>query len=401
MVSTSTSPKKSGIPDGEYRLVGWDLDTTGQRLIDEICQIAAYTPTDSFSQYVMPYKDLNIKSKRQYMICTVTVGYYRMLKDTKTGKVIKTKSEISALVEFISWLEKIHNQEKACTGIILLCHEKYELAPLILLEALRRYNLIERFSNVVKGFANCFAFVKQKCEQSVRSFSLRVLSKILLDRENENTNSAVDRARLAYQLVHHLCQGMGENTGAGDATVSSKVIMEALSEFTSTIADEEKAIEGFKLVLQRQNTLKPVFGPLMRRTVSERRHAISLRRLLTEALFDYDTLKKAWEDGSKDKEAFSSLLNDKLSKASDKQRQELLTLLINHFDPSKPMPTREINQVNKRNSNEKRSTGEQSSTPETTPTAESSPSKSNGTVTPLDESPKHVNGNSNQTTAAK
>lgn len=399
MVSTSVSPKKSGIPNGEYRLVGWDVDTTGRRLIDEICQIAAYTPKDSFSQYIMPYKDLNPHAKRRHLVRTVTVGHFRMLKDNKTGKVIRSKSEISALVDFLNWLEKIRNQEPACTGIILLCHETYELAPLLLLEALRRYNLVDRFSELVKGFANCFAFVKQKCEQSVQSFSLKILSKILLDRENETTGSAVDRARLAYQLVHHLCQGMGENTGAGDATVSSKVIVEALSEFTSTIADVEKAIDVFKLVLQRQNTLKPVFGPFMRISIAERRRAISLRRLLAEALFDYDALKKTWDDGSKGKESLSSLLNDKLSKASDNERQELLNILVNHFDPSKPIPPRETSQSNKRNGHEKKHVNDQSSTPETTPTSASSPSKSNGTVTPIEESPKRVNGNNNKQSA--
>lgn len=77
----------SGLPAGEYSLVGWDLDTTGRRLIDEICHIAAYSPADTFSQYVMPFCDLNIRAQRRHNIRVITVGRYRMLKDCKTGKV--------------------------------------------------------------------------------------------------------------------------------------------------------------------------------------------------------------------------------------------------------------------------------------------------------------------------
>lgn len=29
--------KPLGLPPGKYSLVGWDMDTTGRRLIDEVC----------------------------------------------------------------------------------------------------------------------------------------------------------------------------------------------------------------------------------------------------------------------------------------------------------------------------------------------------------------------------
>lgn len=77
----------SGLPPGDYSLIGWDVDTTGRRLLDEIFQIAAFSPGDSFSQYVMPFRDLNPAARRRHNIKVVTVGRYRMLKDSKTGKV--------------------------------------------------------------------------------------------------------------------------------------------------------------------------------------------------------------------------------------------------------------------------------------------------------------------------
>lgn len=57
-------------------------------VILQICQIAAYTPAQSYSQYIMPYGDLNPGARRRHNVRVVTVGRYRMLKDTNTHKVL-------------------------------------------------------------------------------------------------------------------------------------------------------------------------------------------------------------------------------------------------------------------------------------------------------------------------
>ena len=128
-----------------YQVVAWDLDTTGRRLIDEICHIGAYYvagngSAETFSQYVMPYKNPNPGARRSFGIKVVSIGKYRMLKDVDTGKILKTKSEISALQDFIDWL-KVAKAGK--DGVLLACHEptRTVLVPL-LLEALYRYNLV-------------------------------------------------------------------------------------------------------------------------------------------------------------------------------------------------------------------------------------------------------------------
>lgn len=76
-----------GIPPGDYRLVGWDMDTTGKKVIDEICQIAAYTPSSTYSQYVMPYKDLNPTAIKRHSMKVVTNGKFRVLRNSKTNEV--------------------------------------------------------------------------------------------------------------------------------------------------------------------------------------------------------------------------------------------------------------------------------------------------------------------------
>lgn len=76
-----------GIPPGDYLLVGWDMDLTGKKLIDEICQIACYTSTSSFAQYVMPFKNLTPPARKRHNLKVVTIGKYRMLKNSQTNKV--------------------------------------------------------------------------------------------------------------------------------------------------------------------------------------------------------------------------------------------------------------------------------------------------------------------------
>ncbi len=127
--------------------MAWDLDTTGRRLIDEICQIGGYYAGETaesteqvFSQYVMPYKNPNPGARRSFGIKVVSIGRYRMLKDLESGRILKTKSEISALQEFLDWLKKAKGSKD---GVLLVCHEptRKVLIPL-LLEALYRYNLV-------------------------------------------------------------------------------------------------------------------------------------------------------------------------------------------------------------------------------------------------------------------
>ena len=86
--SVKTTPPQ-GIASGDYLLVGWDMDATGKRLLDEICQIAAYTPTSTYSQYVMPFKNLNPPAKKRHRIKVVTMGRYRVLKNSITNKVTR------------------------------------------------------------------------------------------------------------------------------------------------------------------------------------------------------------------------------------------------------------------------------------------------------------------------
>ncbi|XP_047114653.1 maternal protein exuperantia [Schistocerca piceifrons] len=310
---------------GEYRLIGWDVDATGRTLIDEICQVAAYTPTDKFSQYIMPFGDLNPASRSRHNMAVVTIGRYRMLKDIKAGKVLKTKSEISALTDFVHWLEQISGKTKQ--SLILVSHENQKLASSLLLEALRKYNLLDRFCAVVKGFVNGFSVAEVKCAKTVKAFTLRTLSRVLLDKE-EDLSSAVDRARLAYQIVHHLLDERQENKGSGDASVA---VVESLKEFIWTLDKEEEHIALLKKFIERQNSLRPIFRPMMRIDRKESAKASALRRALAQAGVNYEDLSAAHsKDGSN---GINELITSKVTNIKPNELEELKKIVNGHFNP--------------------------------------------------------------------
>lgn len=319
--------KPAGLPPGKYSLVGWDMDTTGRRLIDEICQIAAYTPKQSYSQYIMPYGDLNPGARRRHNVRVVTVGRYRMLKDTNTHKILKTKSEISALTEFLDWLEK----EKGDGRVILIYHEPRRLSPTMLLEALTRYKLLDRFKTIVAGFTDSYALAYDKCKATVKSVSLRVLARVLLDADSVAVDSALERATAAYRIVEHLAQGeQQEVSGGGEGSFA---MVETAREWARPLATELTALENLKKLLERQNTFRPVFAPLLRSARAERKRVTHLRRLLADAGLLYDQVKDAWQE-----QKTTGLENQMAAlstSAKEEDIKELIEILDCHFDPAK------------------------------------------------------------------
>lgn len=202
-VSINTNP----LPYGKYTLIGIDIDTTGRRLIDEIVQISAYTPEHQYSQYIMPLMNLNPAARQRHQVRVITVGFFRMLKSMQTYRVVKTKTEISALNEFIDWLEARYREDEGSDGVVLIYHEQRKFVPYMLIEAMKKYNLLERFTGTVKSFANGFKLAEDRCSKTIKYFSIRQLANLVLDKDEAKEGfegNAAYRARLAYQIARRL-----------------------------------------------------------------------------------------------------------------------------------------------------------------------------------------------------
>lgn len=202
-VSINTNP----LPYGKYTLIGIDIDTTGRRLIDEIVQISAYTPEHQYSQYIMPLMNLNPAARQRHQVRVITVGFFRMLKSMQTYRVVKTKTEISALNEFIDWIEARYREDEGSEGVVMIYHEQRKFVPYMLIEAMKKYNLLDRFTGTVKSFVNGFKLAEEKCSKTIKFFSIRQLANLVLDKNEAKEGfegNAAYRARLAYQIARRL-----------------------------------------------------------------------------------------------------------------------------------------------------------------------------------------------------
>lgn len=233
-VSINTNP----LPYGKYTLIGIDIDTTGRRLIDEIVQISAYTPEHQYSQYIMPLMNLNPAARQRHQVRVITVGFFRMLKSMQTYRVVKTKTEISALNEFIYWLEQRYREDEGSEGIVLIYHEQRKFVPYMLIEAVKKYNLLDRFTGLVKSFANGFKLAEEKCSKTIKYFSIRQLAKLVLDESEAKDGfegNAAYRARLAYQLARRLSKE--------DDKASTSDTTQVVAECEETQSDDEAETE--------------------------------------------------------------------------------------------------------------------------------------------------------------
>ncbi|KAJ8737572.1 hypothetical protein PYW08_000167 [Mythimna loreyi] len=323
----------AGLPPGKYKLVGWDIDTTGRRLIDEICQIAAYAaPDNKFSQHIMPYGDLNPGARRRHNVRVVSVGRYRMLKDTVTHKVVKTKSEISALVDFLNWLEEIKSKDQM---IILIYHEPRRLYPTALIQSLIRQRLFDRFKSIVAGFTDSYALCAEKCKGTFKSVSLRVLAKLLLDEDEYHTDTALDRAIATYNIVEQLANQGGDylDLGAGGEAAAlsrpSEEMMEFAREFARPVNTEVEAFESLKDLLEKQNTFRTAFTPLLRAARPNRHRLTQLRRSLADAGLLYEQVKDAWHEGRR--AGLANLFIPLEQTLQPEDIEELVELFDSHF----------------------------------------------------------------------
>ncbi|EDW35758.1 GL17430 [Drosophila persimilis] len=354
---------KEDLPAGNYILVGVDVDTTGRRLIDEIVQLAAYTPKDNFQQYIMPYMNLNPAARQRHQIRVISIGFYRMLKSMQTYKIIKSKSEVAALMDFLNWLEMLVAKQPSTDGIVMLYHEERKFIPYMVLEALKKYGLIERFNRTVKSFVNTFNMAKASLgDANIKNCGLRKLSLLLAKSNDENANKEnepenVNRNGSSNDKCHKNGMNQEHDFFEGSANVRAKMVYEVALQLTNSDRTSEpesseqlvnlfNAVKPFaKLVssdimelqtqnenMGRQNSFRPVFLNYFRTTLYHRVRAVKFRIVLAENGFTLDSLKAIWTE--KRKEGLELALTN-IDTLKTEEKTELVELLDSFFDPSK------------------------------------------------------------------
>ncbi|XP_023292503.2 maternal protein exuperantia [Lucilia cuprina] len=383
------------LPKGKYTLVGIDIDTTGRRLIDEIVQLAAFTPNDHFEQYIMPYMNLNPAARQRHQVRVISIGFYRMLKSTQTYKIIKSKSEIAALKDFLHWIEALKAKDTGSQGIILVYHEERKFIPYMVLESLKKYNLLDRFLNTVKSFANGLNLAKANADEALQHYTLRKLSKHLKDNFNnvnveENNNSvfasstttaseagetasalpeqqlsekkkspkpspnnerelfdgnASVRAKLAFEVALHLSnEGTKESL---DSTSAFDKMLTALHPYAQPVECDLNELQTQNENLERQNSFRPVFLNYFKTTLYHRVRAVKFRIILAEHSYDLQTLNAIWTEKKRDGLVEILQVIDELK---SEEKTELADLFDSYFDPAKTT----IRPIVKTNNNRRR-----------------------------------------------
>ncbi|XP_022228165.1 maternal protein exuperantia-1 [Drosophila obscura] len=354
---------KEELPAGNYILVGVDIDTTGRRLIDEIVQLAAYTPKDNFQQYIMPYMNLNPAARQRHQIRVISIGFYRMLKSMQTYKIIKSKSEVAALMDFLNWLEMLVSKQANTDGIVMLYHEERKFIPYMILEAVKKYGLIDRFNRTVKSFANTFNMAKASLgDTNIKNCGLRKLSMLLAkpkddisNKENEPENvkrngSSNDKgpknglnheqdcfegsANVRAKMVYNVALQLSNSESKSEPETSDEVanLFNAVKPFAQLVSSDVMELQTQNENLGRQNSFRPVFLNYFRTTLYHRVRAVKFRIVLAENGFTLDSLKAIWTE--KRKEGLELVLTA-ISTLKPEEKTELLDLLDSFYDPSK------------------------------------------------------------------
>ena len=105
---------------------------------------------------------------------------------------------------------------------------------------------------------------------------------------------------------------------------------------STTVQAEQEEVQSLKSVLGTQGTLRPIFEGQLKQKRAVREHAIYLRKLVAEAGLNYQDLAEIYQKS----ESREDKLKNRIDEASDKDIEDLVTLLDKHFiKTSTPPPT--------------------------------------------------------------
>jgi len=186
------------VPQGNYKVISFAVDLTGKKTTDEICQIAAYLqPSKAYSQYVMPSCDITMGGSKTHGVRVyVMFGKYRVLRNTWTRKLLKTKSLYSTMNEFLDWLKEMKGTSD---GIILTYHDHNHVnVPYFLHKAVNTFKMAEDYAKVVKGVVNCASLRPEEPSPPAKDNNPR--SNTLYSRLRESVESDMEKEKLKLLL---------------------------------------------------------------------------------------------------------------------------------------------------------------------------------------------------------
>lgn len=172
--------------------------------------------------------------------------------------MIKTKTEVAALMDFLDWIESLDKKD----GIIFVYHEPKKFVPLMVIEALRKYRLLERFEKSVVSFVNGFDY-----DERANNLKFMNLSDTLYaqreklgkepKKETEFEGDAAVRAKLGYEIVK-LMSYKGTWKEMEDNELQTQ-LNEFIRDEAKPISVELEDIADQEECIKRQSSLSEIF----------------------------------------------------------------------------------------------------------------------------------------------
>lgn len=252
----------------------------------------------------------------------------------------------------------------------------------MILESLKKYNLLDRFLNTVKSFANGLNLARANVNESLQHYTLRKLTKHLKannnrsaeennvassttsevgavqqnrqpttktyaynDRELFDGNASV-RAKLAYEVALHLSnQDWKESIDSANAF---DTMLTALQPYAQPVDCDLDELQTQNENLERQNSFRPVFLNYFKTSLHHRVRAVEFRIILAEQSYDLQALNAIWSDTKRDGLVEILQVIDELK---DEDKIELADLFDSYYDPAKTTIKPIVNSNNNRRRN--------------------------------------------------
>lgn len=176
-------------------------------------------------------------------------------------KVIKTKTEIAALLDFLDWLDAVNTKD----GIIFVYHDQQKFTPYMMIEAMKKYRLLERFEKIVKSFVNGYDLAGEKQGGNgiryitlCQNYGVQMKQLGMEEKElNEFEGDATVRAKLSYDIVALMAHA-GEKKELDDVKMAA-MINEFVRQKALPLSREMDEIAEQEECITRQSSLRDIF----------------------------------------------------------------------------------------------------------------------------------------------
>lgn len=224
--------------------------------------------------------------------------------------------------------------------------------------------MLPRFEKSVAGFANMYSLAEKECGATLKYFTLRELSKVILNTEEEDKNDFEGSAKVRSRITYEVARVLAIKTQANPLPPGKKEEEDAASQdapqeepkdhqepkaepsdedknavfhrvilgMSSSLEENKRELSGQQTILDRQNSLRSIFINYFKTTLYHRVKGVTYRRVLAEQGFDMAKLQDIWMEGKRD--GLKGAV-DGLEELKDEDKTELTELLDCHFDPDK------------------------------------------------------------------